>query len=272
MRPGMTMYSFHTYAMAGKIDVRGFIEFAAGVGLDGIDLVAYYWKDERTEPQMALELVNEKGLRLHAYAVGDNFLQDSRKELQKHVDIVRRGIETAYQLQAPVLRIFGGHNPQWPPKDARLRICEAVEKVLEEAEQAGIVLAMENHGSCPATAQQVIEILDTFNNPFLRACVDIGNFWPAGQPPVEGTKQLAPYAAHVHIKDLKKIPADNKQGYELAPSTVGAGDVDIKGCLQALKDNGYTGGLAIEAEGPEDDMEAAIASVDHLKSTLEQLS
>jgi len=271
MKLGMTMYSFRDYARAGKIDVRGFIEFAADVGLRGLDLLAYYWKDERSEPEMAVELLDEKGLELHAYAVGNNFVQDSDAELQKQVDVVRRGIEMAHRLRAPVMRVFGGHNPDWSWDEAFGRICEGFHKVLEETEAAEVVLAIENHGASPGKAEQVIRILDAFGSDFLRACIDIGNFLPAGQAPTEGTEQLAPYAAHVHVKDFRMTPAENELGYELAACKVGAGDIDIKGCLQVLKDNGYAGGLAIEAEGPEDDMEAAIDSVDHLKAVLEEL-
>ncbi len=270
MKLGMTMYSFNRYAREGRIDTLGFIRWAADAGVEAVDLLAYYWKDEREEPEQARELIDDLGLELAAYAVGNNFVQPEASKMQEQVDYVRRGIEMAHRLQAPVMRVFGGHAPDMDKQEALKYAAEGLGRVLEEAEEAGVILAVENHGGVPGTAEEVLWLLSELDSPWVGACVDVGNFIGAGDDPVEATSRVVGHAVHVHVKDLKRIQADD--GSEKWQScTPGKGDIDYRAILPMFAQAGYEGALSIEAEGPEDDMAQAEYAVNWLRQMLEEL-
>ncbi|MCX7597848.1 MAG: sugar phosphate isomerase/epimerase, partial [Armatimonadetes bacterium] len=223
MKPGMTMYSFNSYAREGLIDVKGFIEFAAEVGLPTVDLLAYYWRDERREPDEARALLDDLGIELAAYAVGNNFVQTEKRKFREQVDVVRRGIEMAHRLGAPVMRVFGGHNPDVEPDQALKLALDGLEAVVEEAADAGVVLAVENHGGTPALAEQVVWLMQQMDTPWVRACIDVGNFVTAGEEPGEAVSRVVGYAAHVHIKDYQRV-GEGEQA-EWHPCVPGQGDL-----------------------------------------------
>ena len=45
MKTSITIFSLVKFFKENKMDVKGFIEFAAQVGFSGVEL-GYYWKDE----------------------------------------------------------------------------------------------------------------------------------------------------------------------------------------------------------------------------------
>jgi sugar phosphate isomerase/epimerase len=269
MKLGMTMYSFNSYAREGLIDVQGFINFAAEVGLPTVDLVAYYWRDERHEPDEARALLDDLGIELAAYEVGNNFVQTEKSRFREQVDVVRRGIEMAHRLRAPVLRVFGGHNPAIEPEEALKMALDGLEAVVEEAADAGVVLAVENHGGTPAFSEQVAWLMEEMNTPWVRACVDVGNFLTAGEDPREAVSRVVGYAAHVHVKDYRR----SEEGVQAQwlPCVPGQGDIDYRSILPAFAAAGYDGALALECEGPEDDLEAARAAVEWLRGLMQDL-
>ncbi len=270
MKLGMTMYSFNTYAREGKIDTLGFLRWAADHGVECVDLLAYYWRDERDEPEQARALLDDLGLELAAYAVGNNFVQPDRARLEEQIDDVRRGIEMSHRLGAPVLRVFGGHAPSLPKSEALKLALTGLEAVVGDAEQARVILAVENHGGVPGTAEEVIQVLQEIDSPWVRSCVDVGNFLSAGEDPLEATARVVGYAAHAHIKDLRRV--EDKSGKVSWQScTPGKGDIDYRKVLQVFARAGYEGALAIEAEGPEDDFIQAAFAVDWLRALLEEL-
>jgi len=267
---GMTMYSFNTYAREGKIDTLGFIRWAADHGVEAVDLLAYYWKNESEEPEQARELIDDLGLELAAYAVGNNMVQRDKAKRQEQIDVVRRGIEMAHRLGAPTLRVFGGHAPDMPQEEALKLATEGLAEVIEEAEDAEVILAVENHGGVPGKAEEVIAVLLELDSPWVRACVDVGNFLGAGDDPVEATARVVGFAAHAHIKDLERVEGEDGK-VTWRSCTPGKGDIDYNAVLKTFANAGYTGALAIEAEGPEDDEAQAAFAVEWLRRKMDEV-
>lgn len=278
MKLGMTMYSFNSYFRAGKIDVNKFIEFCGAQGVRAVDLLAYYWKDETTEPESAVRHLRQHGIELAAYAIGNNFVQTEDGPFREQVEYVRRGINMAARLGAKTLRVFGGHAPGVGYEEAQALAVKGLLAVVPHAEQHGVTLAVENHGGVPGTAEQVIRLLTAVASPTVRATLDLGNFLSCGESPNEAVPRLVPYAAHVHAKDFRILPLDSQEGhavegtdYRVAACAVGRGGLDYDFLLQALHDGGYEGTVSIEAEGPEDDAEGARTSIAFLREKLQRL-
>ena len=269
MKLGMTMYSFNSYAREGRIDVAGFLRFAASVGLETVDLLAYYWRDERDEPDEARKMIDDLGLELATYAVGHNFVQEDPKRFREQVDLVRRGIEMAVRLGAPAMRVFGGQAGHLPEGEAMSLAAQGLAEVLDDAAAAQVVLAIENH-SVPGKAADVIDLLEELDSPWARACVDVGNFVPIGEDPAEAVAQVVGYARHSHIKDWRR---DEREGgrVEWRPCMPGRGDIGYPAVLQAFARGGYEGALSIEAEGPEDDLMAAEWATNWLRELIAEV-
>jgi len=281
MKTSITMYSFHRAARHKGMTVEQFIRTAGGMGVDGVDLLSYFWRDEAAEAQKVAGWLKEAGLDLAAYAVGNNFVRGDDADFAKAVQTVRDGIEMAARLGAPTLRVFGGSLPEGVTVEQALeRAARGLRECLPLAEENNVVMAVENHGGMPGTSAELRGLLEAVDSPFVKACVDIGNFLSAGEdagPAVEATAHLA---AHVHVKDFKRFDLDSDQGrkperadWRLEACAVGEGCVPLVECFQAFSDAGYTGYLSLEYEGVSDDEQAGVQeSIAAIRDALEQVT
>ncbi|MEW5867029.1 MAG: sugar phosphate isomerase/epimerase, partial [Bacillota bacterium] len=74
MKIAVSMWSLHKLYQKGELDVFGFIDYVAGLGADGVELLDVFWRDQHSEPCKALDLVKSKQLEVAAYAIGNNFV------------------------------------------------------------------------------------------------------------------------------------------------------------------------------------------------------
>jgi len=265
MKSAMTIYSMNQYFRTGRIDVKGFIEYAAQQGIEGVDL-GYFWKDEEKEVAQVPTWLKANGVVLSGYITRGEFVQKREKDLVPQVDAVKHALEVASNLGAPVLRIFAGGGYRGATfEDGLPGIVKSMKELAAVAEEKKVVLAVENHGSLCGGLAQIQAILNSVDSPWLKSLLDVGNWLPVNQDPVEATRILAPSVAHVHVKDLKKA-ADGK----FVSVPLGEGDVDLKGCVQALKTAGYDGYLSLEYEAAEDARVGIPKSIATLKKLLEE--
>ncbi len=279
MKLGITEYSFHRTAREGKMDIETFLRAAAALGFEGVDLLSYdiFWKDREAEMAKVPQWLAETGLTLAAYATSDNMVTEDREERTRQTTRVTQAIEEASRLKAPTLRVFGGSVSSDISKERSLElIIEAFGEVLPVAEREGIVLVIENHGGVPGTSAEVLKVLKALGSDYFKACVDVGNFLSAGQEPTEAVPELMPYAAHIHLKDMKKLPAQpgdarsQRLGYALESTAVGEGDIDYSVIFPVIEKSGYAGFAALEYEGKEDEMEGVKKSIANIRKLLEK--
>ncbi|KYH39852.1 MAG: hypothetical protein AYL33_007150, partial [Candidatus Bathyarchaeota archaeon B63] len=100
-------------------------------------------------------------------------------------------------------------------------------------EEAGVVIAMENHGGITSEADDVIRIIEDVGSPWLRVNLDLGNY--RGQI-YEEIEKTVPYAVHVHAK--VSVAREIK--------------VDYQRVKRMLDHAGYNGFLSIEYEEKDD--------------------
>jgi sugar phosphate isomerase/epimerase len=300
MKLGVTMYSFNRSARASKIDVEGFIRFCGTLGIQGVDLLEYYWRDKEAEMRAVPGWLREASLEMPAFAVGNNFAHDSAALREQQIDAVKRGIDTAAALEVRYLRIFGGsvkadptgqhHDPKWGVSASAVpaglthdqildMVVECLRPCVRYAERKNIVLAIENHGGVPGTSGEVIRVIEAVNSPYLRALLDFGNFLQLDQDPLEAIRGLAPYTVHAHFKDVKKVPPGTPESFApvrgdfaLLGCLLGEGDVDVRGGIQILRAAGYDGYLTLEFEAPSDEKDGVRVCVDRAKALLRELA
>ena len=109
--------------------------------------------------------------------------------------------------------------------------------------------------------------------------VDMGNFVGVDVDPSDAFAVAAPYAFHVHAKDILW-----KKGTEIMPdgftvtnggnyntgTVLGYGMVPIQSCINALTRVGYNGYVSLEFEGMEECLPAVQAGYNYLRKVVPQ--
>ena len=183
-------------------------------------------------------------------------------DLIRHIGIARR-------MEARVMRICCGGRRTRPAswtahRDALLPL---LSKCVDAAQEAGVVLAIENH--IDMLADELVELVTTIDSPWLGVCLDTGNNLRILEDPMVAARKLVPYARATHIKDVTARSGDPRE-FSFWPSVpLGRGLIDIAAIVGWLDDAGYSGLLALEIDylHPDyRDIDAAIAeSLDYLR-------
>jgi L-ribulose-5-phosphate 3-epimerase len=128
--------------------------------------------------------------------------------------------------------------------DALSRAYEALLSLRFEAEDRGVVIAIENvWNRFLLSAMEMVELIDRVNSPCVGAYLDIGNVLAYGYPE-DWIELLGRRIARVHAKDY-----DVRQPGAAGFCPLGEGSIDWPGVIAALRQVGYTGPLTYEGPG-----------------------
>jgi len=254
MRVGCCAYSYRQQLTSGAMSLEGFVKTCYELELDGVELTAYYFPSLENDYLRRLKrAVFSYGLDISGVAVGNNFCLPDEAERTKQIALVLKWVDVASLLGAPCLRVFAGRAPEsHSEQEAFNWTVEALKECVAQAEEKGIILALENHGGITATPDRVLRIVDAVGSDWLRVTLDAGNY---REDPYGGVAATAPLAVNVHAKM-----------YEV--SLEGERRLDYRRILAALKAVGYKSYLSIEYEGAEDPLEAVPRTVGFLKGLL----
>ncbi len=109
-------------------------------------------------------------------------------------------------------------------------------------------------GTLVETREDVQFVLDECATQW---CLDTGHLAIGGYDPVEFASNYSDRVGHVHLKDVNNALAARQQSGELTLMqatmagmfrSLGQGDVDIKGVLETLLSNNYTGWFVLEQD------------------------
>lgn len=175
----------------------------------------------------------------------------------KSVEGITQTIRWAGAAGVPVVHAGDGRKPKdMSDEDALKLLRERLAQILEVAERCHVYLAIEPHGSFSLTADGLKQIMALSDSKRLGINYDTANVHRATYPDAKsggyswtlsGKRQneVATLAAvmdrvvHVHIKDVVGAKC----------VVLGKGDVNLKGCLDVLRQHGYRGALSLETEG-----------------------
>jgi sugar phosphate isomerase/epimerase len=155
--------------------------------------------------------------------------------------VVRAAAITA-ELGVRFLTMHAGFIESDDPAQAR-RLRDRLVNLADEAARRGIMLLMETGQE---TAECLRELLETLNHPALGVNFDPANMILYGKgDPVAAVRTLGTWIKHVHIKDAVRAKQPGAWGTEVP---WGEGEVGATAFLNALKEVGFAGVLAIERE------------------------
>jgi sugar phosphate isomerase/epimerase len=242
------------------MDIPGFIRESHRLGVDGVEMLDFFWKDRDAELPEVEAALRETGLPVGVYSVANNFALPDPDARAAEAKKITDGVDNAVHFGAKTVRVFAGNpQPGLGLDEAFDWIVTSFRNVVGYAESNGITLALENHGALAGRSDQVSLILEAVGSPALKANPDTGNFLLVHQASHEAVAALASQAAMVHFKDFRVVPDDYTgsfyqaiDGVKFAGTAIGEGDVDLADCLSALKTAGFGGWLNIEYEAEED--------------------
>lgn len=146
-----------------------------------------------------------------------------------------------------------------PAKDSKT--FDLLDKLVAEYD---IAIAIHNHGP-GHRYDKISDVVDMVKNrhPKIGACVDTGHYLRSDENPVDAIERLGKRVFGVHLKDVKTIESGGKKSKQF--KILGEGDLNVLGCLKALKKLDYQYCLAIEyeenADNPMSDLEVCLKNV-----------
>lgn len=213
------------------------------------------------------EQIRESGMEIASLATGlywqYSLTSPDAGERAKARDITIAGLDRAAWLGTDALLVVPGMVAHF--EDNKLRIgyadalhyaAEALAELAHEAEQRGVVIAIENvWNAFLVSPVEMRDFIDRINSPWVAAYLDVGNVLRYGVSQ-DWVRTLGRRIARVHLKDFK-LSVGNLDGF----CPLGDGDVDWPAVMAVLKEVGYNGPLTFEGPGELEDISRRIDKI-----------
>lgn len=238
----------------GPLDMLGFLDYCAQLGLDGAELTSYFFKTpvERSFINSIKRRAQVLGLDISAGAMSNNFGHPPGSEFaEQQMKYFRTWIDHFADVGAPVVRVFASKSLPKNTSDEQVirNVTANLEIALEYAEKRGVMLGLENHDFV-TNIDYLLTILGAIDSQWLGVIWDSANLAPTSDPYAQ-LARIAPYAIVAQIKVMTKI--DGKD----VPA-------DFPRLIQILRDARYRGYVVFEYEEPE-------SAYDQIPKYVEQL-
>lgn len=226
----------------GGLTVSDFIDDCAKLNLEGTELTSYYFPTPITDDYLR-ELKRQcflLGLDVSGTAIRCDFGMPPGAEREQQIEDVKKWIDRAEILGAPVIRIFAGlpRDGVSPDKLHSLMVA-GIEECCEYAGKHGTILAIENHGGPTMTPEGMLSFIRDVDSPWFGVNLDTGNFH--SEDPYADLARVAPYAVNVQVKVVTSDALrKNKK------------PADFARLARILRDAAYRGYIVLEFEEPGD--------------------
>lgn len=271
MKYAVSSYSFSGALRDGRLTLEQLPETAAAMGFDGIEFTDLPADSPFGSQAACADALAERaaaaGLSVAAYTVGASLFtgtpQGDRAEIQR----LKGQVDIAARLGAPVMRhdAFWQRIPQLRAGrsfDGMLAVAAAgIREVAAYAAERGVCTCTENHGLLAQDSDRMERLFCAVDHENYGLLVDMGNFLCVDEDPAAAVSRLAPYAVHVHAKDMRRFPFgteapkgsfSTRGANRLLGVALGEGDVPVRQCLTILRQAGYDGWVSLEYEGTKD--------------------
>jgi inosose dehydratase len=247
----------------GGNDEKAIQEIAAA-GYKGLQLRATVLPKFDQRPGALKDLLAQHHLTFAVLSSGNLVIDPAVEQAQvalhrKHAEFVR----AAGGLFIQVI----DERPKGRPvrTDDYRRTGQLLTTVGRETAAAGVPLVYHHHMN--STGEKPLEIdavLQTADPKHVGLLFDIAHYMQAGGDPIEGIRKYGSWIKVVHLKDV--ITIAEPPGYRFVE--LGRGRVDVKGCVAALRDIGYTGWAIVELDTSDTPKASAIANRDYITGQL----
>jgi sugar phosphate isomerase/epimerase len=260
MRVGLAAYSMRDYLQAkpgtkGAMDLAGFVDWAATLDTDAVELTSYYFPDNVT-PSYLNELKRRchlNGLDISGGAIRNNFTLPPGPELEKWFAHLNAWLDRYAALGAPVIRVFAGVPPKGVTEENGIRnAITNLKRACDMAASRGVMLGLENHDYL-TNIDRMLPILRAVESPWFGVNLDSGNV--EAEDAYGELEKIAPYAVNVQVK-VEVGPAARKR------------PTDIPRVIDLLTKAGFRGYVVLEYEAKLDPYEAVPGYLGELRTAI----
>ena len=236
------------------------------IGMTASELRVVFGKNiiDLTDEQLdeARRILTARGLKIVSIAspllkcvlpdapeVDDRFQQDifaSTHTFEDQPRLTRRAFDIAERMGARIIRVFS----YWrtvDPAQVFDRVVAALKGLAEQASKHNLIVGLENEYACNiSTAGETARVLAALDHPNLKVVWDPANAYVSGENPYpDGYRKLpVERIIHVHAKDCHMDAGKHTWG------AFGKCDIDWKGQIRALAQDGYKGYISLETHWP----------------------
>jgi sugar phosphate isomerase/epimerase len=232
-------------------DLNKIIENAARMGFDAVDFRGLLEDIDITRrPEFTTDLNRTRrlfadyGVAVSGIAISARFAVVDPSERMEQFDEARRNMALAADLDAPVVRIYGGRIPKGYNAETIMPfIVRNLQEIGDEAEDYDVTLALETHDDW-VDSSLCARLMREVNHKRVRILWDLHHpYRMKGEPPEITYNNLAPYIVSIHVKD-SIVDNNGNVRYVL----LGEGTVPLKKMLNMLIEGGYEGYAILEWE------------------------
>lgn len=245
---------------AGFLTLEEVVSICGELGADGLELMHPYWEDRPARE--IKQLAAEAGLPLVCYIFHSDLIVPpscGREAAEGAFRLLDRTAEMGARL---AMIVPGTVKPEVPLAEQRSWLVEGLAACAAHAQSIGITLVAENidyppvqplmgrGADCAAIARQV-------DSPAFRLIFDTAAPLFVHEAPLAALSEMAPYLAHVHLKNARPLAPgespgrylDSTRGRRFQGTSLREGVVDLEPLLVELQRLDYNGCLSIEYQG-----------------------
>jgi hydroxypyruvate isomerase len=236
------------------------LKFYGELKVDGVELMHEYWHD--CSPKDLISIAENAGLPITCYVFFCD-LAVSGVQRQTRIDEGRKLLDRTAELTSKLAMIVPAvFKPDIPVSDQTRWMIEGLRVCAEHAQTLGVTLLAENIDYPPVRplmgrGMQCRDICAAVDSPAFRLIYDAGCSLAVNEDTLETLRVMAPYLAHVHLKNARLLkPGEHAERYQIsdthqifASTPLNGGIVDMDGVLNELDRIGYDGLILVENQG-----------------------
>jgi sugar phosphate isomerase/epimerase len=188
--------------------------------------------------------------------VRNDFTAADRAKREADVALVKRWVDVAFKLGAPMVRVFAGHGAPAGHTVAETTgwVVEHIRDCVAYGAERGVFIVLQHHDDLLKTAEETLAVRERIGSDWFGLNVDIGSLRTTDDPYAE-IRHLAPHAYTWQIKEQvyrKGVPED----------------VDVVKIVRILREAGYRGYIPLETLGAGDPRPKLRALLDRVRQAL----
>lgn len=250
----------------GSMSVQEWIEQAATLGVDGLELYAGFLELKDLEAcRAARRIAADHGLPIPMFCCSPDFTHPDPAYRKQQIDNEKRWIDMTVALGGQYCRVLSGQRrPEVSTGDGLDYVVESIEACLEHAAPAGVTLILENHykdnyWQFPEFAQRMdlfCALVDRIHSPRFGVNYDSSNTFLAGEDPLELLRRVSRRVVTMHasdrylsegtLEDLRREETGAGYAKRLQHGTIGEGLNDYDAIFAELAGVGFDGWISIE--------------------------
>ncbi len=224
--------------------INDMLDFCASASFDAVDITGYYFNGYPEVPSDKYIFQTKRkafslGLGISGTGVRNDFTIADKSKRELEVALVKKWIEVAAKLGAPVIRIFAGNqkNDGLTKEQVTDWMLKDIQTCVDYGRQHGVVIGLQNHNDFIQTADQVIKMIEAINSEWLGLILDTGSYRVLN--PYDEIAKSVKYTVNWQIKEKVFINGAEQE-------------TDLEKLLDIIKSSGYKGYLPIETLGEGD--------------------